>query len=91
MMQPILSLRFSATRQSPKYMLLPMTKFEYSTVVFDTTALFIGSKLDHASFHAKLNEYGADGWELVNVFDLNRGSGATYEVVAVFKRALTKS
>ncbi len=63
-------------------------KFEYSTVVFDTTTLLLGSKLDHAQFNAKLNEYGGDGWELVNVFDLNRHSGTTYEVVAVFKRAL---
>ncbi|HEX2855750.1 MAG TPA: DUF4177 domain-containing protein [Opitutaceae bacterium] len=65
-----------------------MTKFEYSTLIFDTTAFFIGSKLNHARFHEKLNEYGKDGWELVNVFDLNRGHGATYEVVAVFKRPL---
>jgi len=67
-----------------------MTKFEYSTLIFDTTALFLGAKLNHERFHEKLNEYGKEGWELVNVFDLNRGSGATYEVVAVFKRSLTK-
>jgi hypothetical protein len=65
-----------------------MTQFEYSTVVFDTTAFFIQSKLNHQRFHEKLNEYGRDGWELVNVFDLNRGHGSTYEVVAVFKRPL---
>ena len=65
-----------------------MSKFEYSTVVFDTTAFWVGSRLDHASFHGKLNEYGRDGWELVNVFDLNRREGATYEVIAVFKRPL---
>ena len=63
-------------------------KFEYSTVAFDTTTLLIGSSLNHETFNRKLNEYGADGWELVNVFDLNRHSGTTYEVVAVFKRAL---
>ncbi len=64
-------------------------KFEYSTVVFDTTTLLLGSKLDHQRFNAKLNDYGKDGWELVNVFDLNRAGGTTYEVVAVFKRAIT--
>jgi hypothetical protein len=63
-----------------------MIRFEYSTLVFDTTAFFVGAKLNHERFHAKLNEYGADGWELVNVFDLNRADGATREVVAVFKR-----
>ncbi len=61
-------------------------KFEYSTVAFDTTTFLIGSQLNHEKFNQKLNEYGRDGWELVNVFDLNRHSGATYEVVAVFKR-----
>jgi hypothetical protein len=66
-----------------------MTKFEYSVVSFDTTAYLIGAKLDHARFHAKLNEYGHEGWELVNVFDMNRAQGATFEVVAIFKRPLT--
>ncbi len=63
-----------------------MTQFEYSTAVFDTTAFLVGAKLDHARFHAKLNEYGREGWELVNVFDLNRLRGETFEVIAVFKR-----
>ncbi|WP_438480373.1 DUF4177 domain-containing protein [Oleiharenicola lentus] len=62
-------------------------KFEYATIAFDTTTLLLGSKLNHEKFTAKLNEYGEAGWELVNTFDLNRHSGATYEVVAVFKRA----
>ncbi len=65
-----------------------MMKYEYSTVVFDTTAFFIGSKLNHERFHEKLNEYGREGWELVNALDLNRGNGVTYEVIAIFKRPL---
>lgn len=66
-----------------------MTKFEYATVSFDTTALLVGAKLNHERFHAKLNEYGREGWELVNVFDMNRYQGTTFEVVAIFKRPLT--
>ena len=65
-----------------------MTKFEYATAVFDTTALLVGAKLNHELFHAKLNDYGREGWELVNVFDLNRSAGATFEVIAVFKRPM---
>ena len=65
-----------------------MTKFEYATVIFDTTAFLVGSKLNHERFHARLNEYGREGWELVNVFDLNRHQGETFEVIAVFKRPL---
>lgn len=63
-----------------------MTKFEYAVLSFDTTAFLVDAKLDHAKFHAKLNEYGQDGWELVNVFDMNRFNGGTFEIVAVLKR-----
>ena len=35
----------------------------------------------------RLNELGAEGWELVSVFDTNNG-GSTLEVVAVLKRPL---
>lgn len=65
-----------------------MPRFEYATIAFDTTAFLIRSKLDHGRFNEKLNEYGQDGWELVNVFDMNRGEGVTFEVVAVFKRPM---
>ncbi len=67
-----------------------MTTFDYSTVAFDTTAFLVGSKLNHEAFAAKLNEYGSEGWELVNVFQMNRDEGRTYEVVAVFKRATAR-
>lgn len=63
-----------------------MTKFEYAVISFDTTAFLVGAKLDHARFHAKLNEYGKEGWELVSVFDMSRWKGDTFEVVAVMKR-----
>ena len=62
-----------------------MTKFEYATLVFEVTNLFSGAKLDSEAFHKKLNEYGADGWELVNVFSLSR-VGTTEQITAVFKR-----
>lgn len=67
-------------------LLFPMTKFEYVTIAFDTRAFFTGASLNHQLFTTKLNEYGADGWELVNVFDMNRHQGTTFEVVAVLKR-----
>jgi len=65
-----------------------MTKFEYATIAVDVTKLMIAAKLDHEAFHKKLNEYGAEGWELVNVFSLSRVEGVTYEITAVFKRPL---
>jgi hypothetical protein len=65
-----------------------MQKFDYSTVVFPTTRLFVGAKLDHEAFQAHLNGFGEEGWELVNVFTISRVEGTTSEVVAVFKRPL---
>jgi hypothetical protein len=63
-----------------------MDKFEYATIAFDVAKVFAGSQLDHPAFVQKLNEYGADGWELVNVFTLARHNGMTHEVNAVLKR-----
>ncbi len=36
---------------------------------------------------ARLNELGAEGWELVSVFDTSMLQGRTRDVVAVLKRA----
>lgn len=65
-----------------------MTKFEYATVVFDTRSLIRAPELDGDLFGKKLDEYGCQGWELVSLVPLNRYSGDTSSVVAVFKRAL---
>ncbi|WP_374585314.1 DUF4177 domain-containing protein [Pseudoduganella sp.] len=44
--------------------------------------------MDTKDFEAQLNQLGAQGWELVSVFDTNMAAhGATREIVAVFKRA----
>jgi hypothetical protein len=61
-------------------------RFEYATLVLESVKTFSGAKLDHEGFYHKLNEYGAEGWELVNVFTHLRNEGVTHEVVAVFKR-----
>ncbi len=64
-----------------------MTCFDYATVAFTTTTFWSNGVLDHQAFNATLNRYGAEGWDLVNVFDVNREGGVSREVVAVFKRA----
>jgi hypothetical protein len=63
-----------------------MQKFEYATVAFETARYGLGPKLDHREFNDKLNECGADGWELVQAFQM----GQTFEIVAVFKRPVGK-
>jgi hypothetical protein len=67
-----------------------MQKFEYSTVAFETARFLAGPKLDHPAFNQKLNEYGDQGWEFVQAFPMTRGEGHTFEIVAVFKRPLTR-
>ena len=63
-----------------------MTRWDYQTVVFETAGWFIAGKLDGKAFQSKLDALGAEGWELVSVFDTNRHDGSTMPVIAVFKR-----
>lgn len=66
-----------------------MTKFEYATFVVEVSRIFIGAAMDQKKFHDKLNEYGLEGWELINVFPICRQDGVTNEITAVFKRPLS--
>lgn len=65
---------------------MSLPRYEYAVITFDTSSFFSGASLDVERYHSKLNEYGAEGWELVSVFDLNRYQGQSFEVVATFKR-----
>jgi hypothetical protein len=47
---------------------------------------FLGGKVDPDELTARLDEAGAAGWELVNVFTTAHAEGSTREVLAVFKR-----
>jgi hypothetical protein len=80
---------FVANSPPPEIPLPPaMQKFEYATLVVDSARFLSKPQIDHETFHDSLNKYGADGWELVNVFTLARNQGDTHEVTAVFKRPL---
>lgn len=56
-----------------------MTKFSYKRLMIDIM------ELGEPSFEAKLNELGAEGWELVSSFDRERG-GNSKECYFLFKR-----
>lgn len=61
-------------------------QWEYRSINVSAEGFF-GLKVDLEGFTARFNELGAQGWELVNVFDTNLGaSGTTDRVVAMFKR-----
>jgi hypothetical protein len=61
------------------------TTWEYTTFMLAATGL-LGGNVDGDVLTAKLNELGAEGWELVSMFDTNRAQGRTRDVVAVLKR-----
>ncbi len=58
--------------------------WEYTTVDLKTSRTW--SSMDHNTVRDDLNQLGAEGWELVNVFDTNDRSGRTVQLVGVFKR-----
>ncbi len=62
-----------------------MQQWEYKTIDFKTKGV-LGGLLDLRDFNDALNEYGENGWELVNCFDTNQSYGSSRTVVAVFKR-----
>lgn len=62
-------------------------KWEYMTLMFASTGFLLGGNLDAQRLTDRLNELGAEGWELVSVFDTNMRSGQSKDVYAILKRA----
>ena len=60
-------------------------RWEYRTVLIDV-ATWLGPKIQPEALDAELDRHGAEGWELVSAFDVNRGHGHTSAIVALFKR-----
>ena len=60
-------------------------QWEYKTVQIDVAGWFL-PKVEPDAMDAELNRYGAEGWELVSAFDVNRAQGRTSHVVVLFKR-----
>lgn len=65
---------------------MPIDVWEYKTIKFNPKG-FLGGVVDIPTLDAALNDLGAQGWELVSVFDTNMiVDGATREIVATLKR-----
>ncbi len=58
-----------------------MSKWAYKRLTFDII------DVTEADFETKLNQAGAEGWELVSTFDRERG-GNSKECFFLFKRPL---
>ena len=65
-------------------------KWEYAVLKFGTEeGFFSGTDFDANQFSEYLNKYGAEGWELVSAFDIERRQGGSKYVLATFKRPAT--
>lgn len=64
-------------------------QWEYRTLRYEVSG-FVTPKFDSLKYDDELNQLGRAGWELVSVMDMNAGNGASFALVAVFKRALAR-
>lgn len=63
------------------------TQWEYSVLKLSTQyGFFTGTDFNQDAFNQCLNEYGAKGWELVSIFDINAPGGDSKFVLAALKR-----
>jgi Domain of unknown function (DUF4177) len=63
------------------------TRWEYKTLKITTDVGFLsGTDFDSDRMAELLNGQGAEGWELVSVFDIEKVKGGSKFVVAVMKR-----
>ena len=65
---------------------LQATRWEYTTFTLDVDGPILGPRIEPGQVTEHLNRFGADGWELVSMIDVNAGEGRTCDLVAVFKR-----
>jgi hypothetical protein len=56
------------------------------TLMLPAGGVVLGGKIDGQKLNNRLNELGAEGWELVSVFDTNMLEGKTRDVIAILKR-----
>lgn len=61
------------------------TKWEYQIVIINVQG-WIGPSFAAEDIENPMNRLGKEGWELVNVLDVNTRAGETKALVAVFKR-----
>ncbi len=65
-------------------------RWEYKALECDVAGFF-GPTLHGEALEEKLNEMGADGWELVGMTTLALGSGRSADVVLILKRPLSST
>lgn len=68
-------------------------RWEYEVYVAQVgrEGFVVRPELDPSEFKTALNRFGALGWELVTIFDVNMLQGGSKQVVATFKRPAGES
>lgn len=64
-----------------------MQLFEYRTLKIEIKYTLKGAVINHENINVKLNELGAQGWELTSSIP-NHNSGTLKELVLIFKKKL---
>lgn len=60
--------------------------WEYRAIALKATGWISGGNIDHDRLSSMMNNLGREGWELTSSFVTSEVSGATKEVVVLFKR-----
>jgi hypothetical protein len=64
-----------------------MERFEYCVYIHDVIIDFC--EISEDTLQSILNQYGADGWELVSNIPFRQVSGVTHEIICTFKRKVS--
>lgn len=65
---------------------MALRRWEYMVLDIGVDSFFTGPRLNGDALATRLNELGADGWEVVGMSALDSGGGRTRDVVLVLKR-----
>lgn len=66
-----------------------MTRWEYKVLKLETeSSFFTGTEFDESELEFELNHLGAEGWELVSIFSVEKVKGGSKYVSAALKRPL---
>ena len=61
-------------------------RWEYHSMTMETHAFLTRGVIDLDALNAELDEFGADGWELVSCVAITGAGVGTARVLCVFKR-----
>lgn len=64
-----------------------MKKYEFKVLKFDVKGWF-GGKVDSTDIETQLNQFGAEGWDLLHTSEILKDMGVTAMLVIIMRRPL---